>query len=160
MSDVRRLKIMMFCAHPGDAFDDSGGTLCHHSERGDEVTVVIVTTGARSHAAMFTDEKRKPKGMRNEKLASLTAEEIAEFKAKEVIAAGKELGITLRVIQEGEGSLSEKQEYVFKKEVIDKFTIKECSRCPNEIPWCEMYDALDNGGYCSYCLKKKDEKNP
>ena len=74
---------MMFCAHPGGAFDDSGGTLCHHVERGDDVTVVIVTTGA-----MFTDEKRKPQGVRNEKLAPASAEDIAEFKAQEILAAG------------------------------------------------------------------------
>ena len=105
MNDVRKMKIMMFCAHPGDAFDDSGGTLCHHIERGDEVTVVIVTTGARSHAAMFTDEKRKPAGVRNEKLASVTAEEIAEFKAKEILAAGKELGITDIRFMQGEDDI-------------------------------------------------------
>ena len=96
-----RLKIMMICAHPGDAFDDSGGTLCHHVERGDEVVVLIVTHGARSHAAMFTDEKRKPKGKRNEKLASATVDEIAKVKEKEIIGAGKELGLTdIRLLHE------------------------------------------------------------
>ena len=74
LSDVRRMKIMMICAHPGDAFDDSGGTLCHHIERGDDVIVVLMTTGARSHAAKFTDEKRKPKGQRIEEYAAMTAE--------------------------------------------------------------------------------------
>jgi len=90
----RKLKIMMFCAHPGDAFDDSGGTLCHHVERGDQVTVVLVTTGARSHAALFTDEKRKPKGQRIEEYAQMTAKDIEAVKASEIIAAGKELDIT------------------------------------------------------------------
>jgi LmbE family N-acetylglucosaminyl deacetylase len=89
----RKLKILMVCAHPGDAFDDSGGTLCHHAERGDSVTVCIITNGARSHAAMFTDEKRKPSGERNEELAKATVEEIGAYKIKEIIAAGKELGI-------------------------------------------------------------------
>ena len=91
---MRTLKILMVCAHPGDAFDDSGGTLCHHVERGDEVTVVLLTTGVRSHAAMFTDEKSKPVGERIEELAQATAEEIQEFKAEEVRRAGAELGIT------------------------------------------------------------------
>ena len=95
------MKIMMICAHPGDAFDDSGGTLCHHVERGDDVVVVIVTHGARSHAAMFTDEKRKPKGERNEKLAAATVDEIAQVKEKEIIGAGKELGLTdIRLLHE------------------------------------------------------------
>ena len=91
--DVRKMKIMMFCAHPGDAFDDSGGTLCHHVERGDDVTVVIITTGARSHAAKFTDEKRKAKGQRDEKLAAATVDQIEKVKQDEIIAAGLELGL-------------------------------------------------------------------
>ena len=91
---VRKLKILMICAHPGDAFDDSGGTLCHHAERGDDVTVVMVTHGARSHAALYTDEKRKSPGERDEEKASKTVEEIEEIKANEIIAAAKELGIT------------------------------------------------------------------
>ncbi|MBM4046557.1 MAG: hypothetical protein FJ279_15710 [Planctomycetes bacterium] len=91
---MRKLRILMICAHPGDAFDDSGGTFCHHVERGDEVTVLIVTHGARSHAALFTDEKRKPKGQRDEKLASATAQEIEKVKSEEILGAGRELGIT------------------------------------------------------------------
>jgi len=91
---MRKLKILLICAHPGDAFDDSGGTLCHHVERGDEVTVCLVTTGVRSHAALFTDEKKKPVGERIEALAEATAQEIEDFKAEEVRRAGAELGIT------------------------------------------------------------------
>ncbi|MFH0965978.1 MAG: PIG-L family deacetylase [Planctomycetota bacterium] len=91
---MRPLKILLICAHPGDAFDDSGGTLCHHVERGDQVTVVLVTTGVRSHAALFMDEKNKPIGQRVEKLAQATSEEIRNFKAEEVRRAGAELGIT------------------------------------------------------------------
>jgi len=90
---MRKLKILLICAHPGDAFDDSGGTLCRHAERGDEVTVVIMTHGARSHAAMYTDEKRKPEGARDEKLANMSVDQIAGAKREELIAAGKELGI-------------------------------------------------------------------
>jgi 4-oxalomesaconate hydratase len=97
----RKLKILMVCAHPGDAFDDSGGTLCHHALSGDEVTVCIITSGARSHAAMFTDEKRKPEGQRDEALANATVEQIGEYKAKEILAAGKELEINdIRFFQE------------------------------------------------------------
>ena len=90
----RRLKILMVCAHPGDAFDQAGGTLCHHGERGDDVTVLIVTHGVRSHAALFTDEKRKPEGARDEKLAAATVQEIEAVKSEEILAAGMELGLT------------------------------------------------------------------
>ena len=94
LAGVRKMKVMVICAHPGDAFDDSGGTLCHHAERGDEVIVVIMTTGARSHAAMFTDEKRKPAGQRIEEYAAMTADEIEKVKAQEIVGAAGELGIT------------------------------------------------------------------
>lgn len=111
----RKLKIMMICAHPGDAFDDAGGTLCHHMQRGDSVTVVIVTHGARSHAALFTDEKRKPKEERNEKLASATVEEIEKVKAVEIMGAGKELGITdIRFMHEEDDILLVKESLILK----------------------------------------------
>lgn len=112
---VRKMKIMMVCAHPGDAFDDSGGTLCHHVERGDDVIVLIVTHGARSHAAMFTDEKRKPKGQRNEKLAAATVDEIAGVKQKEIINAAKELGLTdIRLLHEEDDILLVKEGTILK----------------------------------------------
>lgn len=113
--DVRKMKVMMICAHPGDAFDDSGGTLCHHVQRGDDVVVVLITNGARSHAAMFTDEKRKPEGERDEELAGKTIEEIEEIKAEEIRAAGKELGITdIRFMHEEDDVLLVKEETIIK----------------------------------------------
>src|SRR3990172_124871 len=113
--DVRKMKIMMICAHPGDAFDDSGGTLCHHIDRGDDVKVLLITSGARSHAAMFTDEKRKPKGQRDEAKASMTAEQIEEYKDKEVLAAGKELGIIdIRFLHEADDILLVKESTIVK----------------------------------------------
>lgn len=111
----QKMKIMMICAHPGDAFDDSGGTLCHHIERGDAVTVVIITTGARSHAALFTDEKRKPKDRQNAELASKTAAEIEQEKADEIMGAAKELGITdIRFFHEEDDILLVKEEIILK----------------------------------------------
>ncbi|NIA07862.1 MAG: hypothetical protein GWP14_09580 [Actinobacteria bacterium] len=113
--NVRKMKIMAICAHPGDAFDDSGGTLCHHAERGDEVIVVLLTNGARSHAALFTDEKRKAKGQRDEKKANMTVEQIEQVKADEIIAAGKELGITdIRFMHEEDDILLVKEETILK----------------------------------------------
>ena len=53
-----------------------------------------MTTGARSHAAKFTDEKRKPAGQRIEEYAAMTADEIEKVKAEEIIAAARELGVT------------------------------------------------------------------
>jgi LmbE family N-acetylglucosaminyl deacetylase len=109
------MKIMMVCAHPGDAFDDSGGTLCHHSERGDDVVVVIITHGARSHAALFTDEKWKPAGQRDEERAAATVGDIEKVKQDEIVAAGRELGLTdIRFMREEDDVLLVKEETILK----------------------------------------------
>lgn len=62
----------------------------------------------------------------------------------------KEFGISKRMLDKGYGSLSDKQKYVFDK-MIDSNSVEECKRCACDIPWCEMLEALDNGGYCNYC---------
>ncbi len=63
---------------------------------------------------------------------------------------GKEAGIAKLMLDKGYDALSQKQRYVFDK-MIDNNTEKECKRCACDIPWCEMLEALDNGGYCNYC---------
>jgi 4-oxalomesaconate hydratase len=51
MSEPRQpLRILHTAAHPADSFDMVGGTLAHHIERGDHVTVVAFSHGVRSHA--------------------------------------------------------------------------------------------------------------
>jgi len=62
------------------------------------------------------------------------------------------LGITRFVIDNGYNSLSTRQRFVFEKAIQD-FYYDECVRCGNEIPWCEMSGAEDNGGMCSWCAQ-------
>ena len=64
---------------------------------------------------------------------------------------GAALGITKLVIEKGSDKLSPKQRHVFQHQVLGEFTRDGCSRCEAEIPWSEMYAALDNGGLCNYC---------
>lgn len=70
----------------------------------------------------------------------------------------KEEGIVKFTIEHGYKSLSAKQDYVFLK-AIKPFIIETCSRCGEEIPWCEMLAANDNGRECSWCQQvgHKDE---
>lgn len=63
---------------------------------------------------------------------------------------GKEAGIAKCMLDKGYDALSDKQKYVFDK-MIENNTIAECKRCGCDIPWSEMLEALDNGGYCNYC---------
>lgn len=60
-------------------------------------------------------------------------------------------GITEKVIEEGLGSLSDKQMFVFEKYVITEFVVEKCRSCSQTIPWCEMYDSYHNGGLCNRC---------
>jgi hypothetical protein len=61
------------------------------------------------------------------------------------------LGITRQVIDRGEDSLSPKQKFVFKRDVLDVFVTAECKCCGGPVPWSEMYQAYHNGGYCAGC---------
>ena len=58
----------------------------------------------------------------------------------------------------GYDSLSDKQKYVFDK-AIEKNAVDKCQRCGIDIPWCEMLEALDNGGYCNYCHHMMEKIN-
>lgn len=62
----------------------------------------------------------------------------------------REAGIAKRVLDKGYDSLSDKQKHIFDK-MIDNNSIEECNGCGCDIPWSEMLEALENGGYCSYC---------
>ena len=63
---------------------------------------------------------------------------------------GMEAGIAKYMIDHGYEALSAKQKHVF-DHMIANNTVDKCKRCVIDIPWCEMLEALDNGGYCNYC---------
>jgi len=72
---------------------------------------------------------------------------------------GVELGITKLVIDKGIESLSEKQQFVFQKEVLDEYVVEECKRCQISIPWSEMYEAGTDHGLCNYCWHMSDKED-
>lgn len=55
VNDMSKLRIVAFGAHPGDPFS-AGGTLAKHAKRGDEVTIVSLTYGERSHCHTVWEE--------------------------------------------------------------------------------------------------------
>ncbi len=63
---------------------------------------------------------------------------------------GAGLGITKQFIDRGWDSLSDKQKFVFVRDVIEPNTIN-CKFRDCEIPWGEMYEASTTDGYCSSC---------
>ena len=64
-------------------------------------------------------------------------------------------GISKQVIDKGYSSLTNQQKYTLKKG-ITSYCIEKCKECTHNIPWGDMIDALENGGYCSEC---KDSNN-
>lgn len=60
----------------------------------------------------------------------------------------------------GYESLSDKQKVIFDESIEENY-ISACNRCSIDIPWCEMLEATDNGGYCNYCqhMMEKDEED-
>ena len=68
----------------------------------------------------------------------------------------KEAGIAKQMLDQGYDSSSDKQKYVFDK-AIENNSVKECKRCSSDIPWCEMIEALDNGGLCGWCQHFKEK---
>lgn len=56
---TRPIRLLLVAAHPADTFDQAGGTLAHHIAKGDQVTVVTVTTGVRSHDVELIEEQKQ-----------------------------------------------------------------------------------------------------
>ena len=87
-------------------------------------------------------------------------EEDFNYYVGDLIASGrlneKEAGIAKQMLDQGYDSLSDKQKYVFDK-AIENNSMKECKRCSSDIPWCEMIEALDNGGLCGWCQHFKEK---
>jgi len=54
----RQLRVLCIGGHPADTFDAAGGTLAHHVQAGDEVTVVALTAGTRIHDVVISDTLR------------------------------------------------------------------------------------------------------
>ena len=51
-----KLRLLSVGAHPADIFDQSGGTMAHHVQRGDWVGCVVLTHGARVHDKVISDD--------------------------------------------------------------------------------------------------------
>ena len=69
----------------------------------------------------------------------------------------EERDILQRVIDGGRaayGGLSDKEKHVF-DDIVDINTITNCRRCGIPIPWDDMIEARNSGGYCSDCRYNK-----
>ena len=87
------LRILSIGAHPADVFDQSGGTMAHHVEKGDYVVCCVLTHGARVHDKVISDEmQHRTEIPEADELISLMKER-SDVKADEVREACRLLGV-------------------------------------------------------------------
>ncbi len=92
MSDP--LRLLCIGGHPADTFDCAGGTLAHHIQQGDSVTVVAVTQGTRIHDVVISERLRFSATVPDDDDLKALMAERAKVKEDEVIRACGFLGIT------------------------------------------------------------------
>ena len=87
------LRIVSIGAHPADVFDQAGGTIAHHTSRGDYAACIVLTHGARVHDVVISDGMQQRKELPSgPELLALMAQR-ADVKANEVRAACRILGV-------------------------------------------------------------------
>ena len=87
------LRIVCIGAHPADVFDQSGGTLAHHTARGDHVSCISLTHGARVHDTVISDSMyHREEVPAAEELERLMGDR-SDVKSQEIVAACKILGV-------------------------------------------------------------------
>ena len=86
-------RIVSIGAHPADVFDQSGGTMAHHTARGDPVACISLTHGARIHDTVISDSMYH----REEIPAAAELEQLmgdrSDVKVQEIRAACRILGV-------------------------------------------------------------------
>lgn len=87
------LRILVVGAHPADIFDQSGGTMAHHIERGDWVGCVVLTHGVRKHDKVLTDEMYRNAHVPDAQDLTRLMAERSDVKAQEVIRACGLIGV-------------------------------------------------------------------
>src|SRR4029077_14181394 len=87
-----QLRIVSIGAHPADTFDQSGGTMAHHADRGDFVAAVSITHGARVHDAAM-DSMYHRREIPDAKALTQLIHERSDVKAEEVRTACGMLGV-------------------------------------------------------------------
>ena len=87
------LRIVSIGAHPADIFDQSGGTMAHHTSRGDYVACVVLTHGARVHDAVISDAMFHREEIPDQAELMKLMEDRSDVKAEEVRAACNILGV-------------------------------------------------------------------
>lgn len=91
---MENLRILVVGGHPADVFDHCGGTLAHHTRRGDTVTALALTQGLRVHDVVISEKFRFQKGKIDPQELEKTIKEREKVKYEEVTKACALFGVT------------------------------------------------------------------
>ncbi|PLX01108.1 MAG: hypothetical protein C0594_14395 [Marinilabiliales bacterium] len=70
-----------------------------------------------------------------------------------------EIGVAKYIISNGTESLTRSQRKVLKEQIMKKFPQNDCELCGEPIPYDELLESYDNGGYCSRCKHNLDKED-
>jgi len=90
---AKKLRILSIGAHPADVFDQSGGTMAHHTARGDYVACISLTHGARVHDAVISDSMYHREEIPEAVVLEQMIGDRSDVKIQEIRAACKILGV-------------------------------------------------------------------
>jgi len=90
----RPLRLLSIGAHPADIFDQCGGTLVHHTDRGDHAACCVLTHGARVHDREVTDRTFHQDQVADAEAMEELMSASSDHKAEEVRRACALLGVT------------------------------------------------------------------
>jgi 4-oxalomesaconate hydratase len=92
-AEPRKLRIVSVGAHPADVFDHAGGTIAHHTSRGDYAACVVLTHGARVHDEVISHSMTHREEVPEDSELNTLIAERSDVKAEEVRKACKMLGV-------------------------------------------------------------------
>jgi LmbE family N-acetylglucosaminyl deacetylase len=90
---AEKLRILSIGAHPADVFDQSAGTMAHHTDRGDYVACISLTHGARVHDTVISDSMYHREEVPEAETLEKMIGDRSDVKAQEIRTACKILGV-------------------------------------------------------------------
>ncbi|MCC7349606.1 MAG: PIG-L family deacetylase [Phycisphaerales bacterium] len=90
---MESIRLLVIGAHPADIFDQSAGTMAHHTARGDWVGCVVLTHGARIHDEVISEQMFHRTEVPEADVLSQMMTERSDVKADEVVAACALVGV-------------------------------------------------------------------
>ncbi len=91
-------------------------------------------------------------------LDEIAEQKILELLVEDKVLEGPALGIARQVLSRGRESLTERQEHVFQRFVVDQYINPLCRRCQSRLTTSEALNALmEADDLCGWCSHMRDK---